>query len=312
MSLNLSWRSIATTSACLCLALLVTLAVVVASQDTGFLSTLALALAVIAFIVQIIVFIAQSAASTSQLTRAEELHGATLRALATIEEKTEGTRQTVNTINDQMLSAVLGKVLPGVGGDPAGANVEPLRQAVEDAVRAVGFSSAATTHAPWTNSNKAARLDAPTDERLERAAQNLDGLDVLNLNALRWLGRDYMRYGSARAGEIGHGIPGAVIEDYTNGELHDRKLVRQVAASWGTHEPVWILTDEGLDAAALIVSGISSPNYPPTVNRALRKMAEMDALTASVYSDGHAANSAATTNSNQDEHEVSVVSGDLH
>ena len=80
-----------------------------AIKNVDYLSTLALVLAVLAFVIQIIVLLAQSAASNQQLARAEELHTATARALAAIEEQAEGTRQTVSTINERIFVVLFGK-----------------------------------------------------------------------------------------------------------------------------------------------------------------------------------------------------------
>lgn len=73
------------------------------------LALVALCLAVLAFLVQIFVFIVQTFSSNQQLLRAEQLNGSTARALATIEEKAEGTRLAVARLDDRILAAAFGQ-----------------------------------------------------------------------------------------------------------------------------------------------------------------------------------------------------------
>lgn len=84
---RIRWKTVALWAVITALVSLTALAVVatIASADT--LSVVALALAVMAFVVQIIVFIVQGNAASQQAADTAALNAQTLRALATIEEK---------------------------------------------------------------------------------------------------------------------------------------------------------------------------------------------------------------------------------
>lgn len=272
MNFSVSWRIVAVTSLCVNLALLVVLAVVASSNSVDFLSTLALALAVIAFVVQIIVFIAQSASAGAQVARAEELHGATQRILAAIEEKAEGTRRTVDTINKQMLGALLDKMLPGIEVAPGEARDQAITQAVDEAVRAAGGTASSPVSSGYRN--PAARLEFPKGERLQAVARALEDLTLIPLSILRWLGQDYTRYGSAAPGAVGHGLITSVIGERSK-VLEERGLARRAEAGWGSHDEVLVLTDLGRDAAAALVDTLND-DFPPAVHRARMCLAQND------------------------------------
>lgn len=93
---------------------LTVLVVVTALNGDSALSTVALALAILAFTVQLIVFVAQHALATEQGRRSEELFGLTQRVLTEISEKASGTQIEVQRISDrteQMLPFVVSKNL---------------------------------------------------------------------------------------------------------------------------------------------------------------------------------------------------------
>jgi hypothetical protein len=106
---RLSTSAIAITSLMVTLASLATLVTVVSVKDVDTLSTVALVLAVLAFVVQLIVFVVQSAAANEQLRSAQELHAAMMSTLAQIQERTQGTQQSVDRMNTRLLDAAIGK-----------------------------------------------------------------------------------------------------------------------------------------------------------------------------------------------------------
>jgi hypothetical protein len=109
--LVISWKAVAIGATTVALAALAGLAIVSTIKNADTLSVVALAVAIVAFVIQILVFIAQAAASSQQELRAQELYGSTMSILSTIEEKAEGTRRDVSTINEKMLGAILGKAI---------------------------------------------------------------------------------------------------------------------------------------------------------------------------------------------------------
>jgi hypothetical protein len=231
---------------------------------------------VIAFVVQIIVFIAQSAASNAQLLRAEEVHGSTIRALATIEEKSEGTRQTVNTMSDQMLGAVIDKVRPLGGGSAAFAArgeeySRVLRAAMGSDVSRQDMGDPGLASSPTRARSKAARLPVPRGKRLDAAADALSQLAGPELDTLRWLGRDFKSFAGALPGEMGHGVEGGM-----DRKIYDSNLARRIRAEWDSRTTIWVLTDLGRDAAALLFGGLPD-DAPPAAHEARARLAKFDA-----------------------------------
>ena len=112
---------VAIASAIVALTSLATLVVITSVEDTGALNTVALSLAILAFVVQLIVYIVQTATANQQLLQAQQLHSATIEILAQIQEKSEGTQATVVTMNEKLLAHVLGKALP----EASAAGVDP-------------------------------------------------------------------------------------------------------------------------------------------------------------------------------------------
>ncbi|WP_454083967.1 hypothetical protein [Georgenia sp. Marseille-Q6866] len=256
------------------MALLVALAVTVASGHADFLSTLALALAVIAFVVQIIVFIAQTSFSAGQLLRAEEVHGSTMRALAAIEEKTEGTRQTINTMNDHMLAAFVEKSTPPSPTHSKHSVNTDVGRRVADLIAgtpAVEPRTAATARTRTSGTTKkrtaSAGLPLPDGERMRNASEALASLSGQEVTDLEWLAEDYLRFGHHPPdARVGHGVSEGTVAR----GLYEKGLAKKVRATWGSNPIVWVLTDLGRDAGAILVAPIV-PNDLPEGARAARK-----------------------------------------
>jgi hypothetical protein len=120
-----------------CLSVLV---VVSAIDDESALSTVALALAILAFSIQIIVFVAQQNLAAEQGRRSEELYGKTQSLLAEIKEKTAGTQVDVRRISDRTERMVEGVLSKGLA-DAYGGKVD-VRRLAEDVTRTVDQSDA--------------------------------------------------------------------------------------------------------------------------------------------------------------------------
>jgi hypothetical protein len=104
-------RTLAVTSGVFGFTCLGVLVVVTAIDSVDALSTVALALAILAFSVQLIVFAAQQNLASEQARRNEELYGSMQGVLAEVREKAAGTQEDVRTINEKMLGAILSKTL---------------------------------------------------------------------------------------------------------------------------------------------------------------------------------------------------------
>lgn len=135
-TLKMSWRSIAAAEGVLLVSAVATLVIVVAVKGVDALSTVALALAIIAFASQLVIAIAQLQMSNVQTTQAEELHAKNVALLTDIRAATGGIETTVAGQFEYVLRHALGETLRESGGDVA-AVVEPefiprLQKKVED------------------------------------------------------------------------------------------------------------------------------------------------------------------------------------
>lgn len=257
---------------CVSIAVTAVLAIVAVQNDIDFLSTLALALAVLAFVIQIIVFIAQSASGSQQVARAEELHGLTTRALAAIEEKSEGTRQTVNVMSERMFDVAVGKVRPEAKAAGMRLDSREVRREIEDLLRAAQapsqLSPVPTASAPLPLAQRrpvverrGAKLPIPNETEVDELVEVLGRLDDGELIELNSFGLDYERYGGAKESQTGHGY--SYMSDAV--KFYELGLAKKTVASW-SDEIIYVLTDRGRKAAALL----RSDRLPTTILRKAR------------------------------------------
>lgn len=102
-NLNVSWRTVAIGSLLINLGTIGTLATVISLHDANTLASVALALAIIAFICQLIIFSVQTWQSGEQLKQAERLNSQTSSLLAEARTRLEGTHQMVTSQYEELL-----------------------------------------------------------------------------------------------------------------------------------------------------------------------------------------------------------------
>lgn len=269
-NLIVSWKGVAIGATTVALAALATVAVVATIKGADTLSVVALSLAIIAFIVQILVFIVQAAASSQQELRAQELYASTIKILSTIEEKAEGTRRQVTTINDRMLEAILSKAIPETAISTRSTALN-FSEAVTD--RAVQLANQADMQAP--DRSVLRRRDShensemytyPGNSEAERLITRLQDLPSNDLYALRVLGEDEDQY-------VGGGVslsltPGLAVQ---LPRLVANGLVTSVERSW-SKVPVSILTSDGKVAARLLLTEEIPEDAPDGLFEIRKKM----------------------------------------
>lgn len=108
-NLVVSWRATAWTAISVAIVATASLAVVASINDTDALSTVALALAILAFVVQILVFLGQTQAQTQQSIRSEQLYANTVELLADIRASSEASQEALREQKDVLLPALLNK-----------------------------------------------------------------------------------------------------------------------------------------------------------------------------------------------------------
>lgn len=105
----LSPRIVAIVAGLVATSSLTALVIVVGVKAIDALSTVALALAILAFIIQIIVFIVDHLASGRQLARSEELHGEMVKLLTEIREQSKGTQASLAQIQARVFDDLMAK-----------------------------------------------------------------------------------------------------------------------------------------------------------------------------------------------------------
>lgn len=281
---TVSARTVAMGSTIVALTCLTTLAVVTSLEGGKGLETVALALAILAFVVQLIVFIVQGATASQQLLRNEELYGRMQDVLGRIHEKAAGTQAAVSRIEDRIFDSVA-KAVPqatGAGVDPSSPEfVEQVayyvaRTLESDAATAGGTDERAET-LPFPP-----RVPNPDDERVVQmlrtfppvdeartALEIARELDALELLALLLLGRDELLSRSG-ASSFGPGLRSA-----SRPGLHDHGLIERV--DWP--EELYQLTEKGRRVARLLTaSGPPPPDLADEVRALQEKAARLSSL----------------------------------
>jgi hypothetical protein len=247
-NLIISWKAVAIGATTVALAALAGLAVVATIKKADTLSVVALAVAIVAFVIQILVFIAQAAASSQQELRAQELYGSTMSILSTIEEKAEGTRRDVNTINEKMLGAILGKAISEtrISTSPESAD---FGEVVAEKVARMATPDIIVSDNSRNEAFPRRASDIyvfPTHSEVHRILPGVKDLNSTNLLALAILGQDQEQFDSGRQPYAGFYV--------TNpDQLMEKGLIREDYPP--QHRgPVHVLTDDGRIAARVLLA----------------------------------------------------------
>lgn len=146
------WQRVAFAFGLVAVAALATLVVVTAVKQSDLLSTVALALAILAFAAQLAIAIVQSQAAVEQRGRLEQINGDTRALLADIRATTSGVLTTVQTHFETVLRHALGEAIPEAVGESVegGGKLDPaefersvlrkLEEIFEDRTPAATFS----------------------------------------------------------------------------------------------------------------------------------------------------------------------------
>lgn len=258
---SFQWRTLALWSFIFGLVSLTALAIVATIARADALSVVALALAVLAFVVQIIVFIVQGNSASQQAADAAALNAQTLRALAAIEAKSEGTRETVGIISDRLLDFALNKAAseadpnnPGEAIQGIDASVlERAQEVIESRPNGGSLSERATPPSispPSKNALDKTFLDRRlSNSEVGEAAAIINELskDILSLVSIDYLGKDLLKAEKAgREGQAGLTTVNRAVE------LHEKGLIKRVKPQWSS-KPLLVLSDKGkLVANALL------------------------------------------------------------
>jgi hypothetical protein len=105
---SMSWKALTIVAICISVASLATISVIVSIKDVDVLSTVALTLAVLAFVAQLLIYIAQTAASSEQIAQNLSINSETKGILAEIRARTGGTEAVLKDQFNVVLRHALG------------------------------------------------------------------------------------------------------------------------------------------------------------------------------------------------------------
>ena len=177
-----------------------------------------------------------------------------MRALATIEEKAEGTKQALGQINDKLLAAALTKATTEAAASTPAASQNPefVERVVERAREIVETSSRSPNARSGVHDRKAQRtfldkrgMDA---ESKKLAIEALNGLQKIDLATLKYMAHDLAD--AQRSGNPGRAGLGTINRPK---ELYDNGLVTRLRVDW-SRSPVFRFTPLGEDVAFLLLA----------------------------------------------------------
>lgn len=111
---RIKFKTIASISTTLAIGVLLTLVSVLYVRQSDALSTLALALAILSFSVQISLYLAQARDGQVQREQGLALHGQLVALVSNVDERTAGTQRRVEMMDERWIAEYLGKIAPGM------------------------------------------------------------------------------------------------------------------------------------------------------------------------------------------------------
>lgn len=273
---ELKWRSLAIWSVVVALISLTALAVVATVREADTLSVIALALAVLAFVVQINLYIVQNASAAEHAQRSGSIYSQTIASLAKLDAKSEGTRETVGQINDRLLEAILPKAISEAtyvsATDPTQDFSQQIVSKTQQMMEGQRQRDAAREVAPQVASPQlsSSSIDAPiSPEQLQAALEVGKKMSTIQLYTIDYLGRDQQKQERRQTPErIG------LSSVNSPKELHSLGLIEKVPSGW-RNGPVFRLTPTGLNVARALIS--ESPDVAAEAHEMRKKVGEFEA-----------------------------------
>lgn len=184
------------------------LAVVASIENASALATVALALALLSFVLQVLMFIVQSYATSSQMLEAQKIYSQMADALAEIKTRTESTQTTVEKVSDKLLEAILEKAA-AESGSPVDFSPATARR-VRDSLATESQFTGRGAYPPPEPDSRIVRLllTWPSEDEAAPIAQVLGELGEYEASGLARLASDELRT-RAEGVPVGPGLYGA-------------------------------------------------------------------------------------------------------
>ncbi|MFT7711398.1 hypothetical protein ACMT9Y_10600 [Clavibacter tessellarius] len=278
--LSIRWKSLSIVLAIAALACVTSTIIVAAIKNVDALSVVALALAIIAFVVQILVYILQTASTEGQTQHWSDLYTKMNAALATIEEKSERTRDAVSRLDPQQVKQAINKAnfeataTDGQSPSPDPSDTEPsISPSISDRVADILTPRPTPERRRARSTANRAPSKSFTDIPVSRpefqwASDVAATLSDVELSSIRSLGTDQQGQEQAGADMIGYSTLNAAES------LHSKGLIIRRRVEWSS-KPVFQLTTTGVLVAHLL---ISPPDYAQDLSSYLTAKAKLDAF----------------------------------
>jgi hypothetical protein len=209
-NLSVPYSTVALGAGLVAAACLAALVVVASAKDADALATIALALAVITFIVQLVVYVAQAVDTRRNNELTQTLHAQLTADLGELTGRAKGTEATMATISDKLLdralqqtgSSKLENLPPGFARDLASNLAELMEDRGDTDQGSEAVPQTEFPEKPWgpDEDHRVRRMLStwPEDvDELGEIQENLDGLPDFALTVLDQAARDELEYRAA-------------------------------------------------------------------------------------------------------------------
>ena len=248
---SISWRRIALGSLLVNLGAIATIATIAAVRDAGVLNTVALALAVIVFVCQLIMYAVQMWQSGQQLQEARQLNANTRSLLAEGRARMEGTRQLVGSQYQEFIQLITLKAGPEAARSVKNLGATPTAlKAVAQTVQKIEDSATGTwwTQLPRTAPSSLLFKWANSAQAADESLRDLEFIHSNGLLGVFFLSVDDEISSAVRGieGGLGH-VP------HVDEVMIQQGLLKKSVSINGSHQIV-VLTDKGRLAAANLLA----------------------------------------------------------
>jgi hypothetical protein len=261
---SISWRSIALASLLVNLGAIATIVTIAAVGDAGILNTVVLALVVIVFVCQLIIYSIQTWQSGQQLQEARQLNAHTLSLLPDARARIEGTHQMASSQYQEFIHLITLKAGPEVARSVKNLQATPTAlKAVAQTVQKIEDSAAGTwwTQLPRTAPSPLLFKWANSAQAADESLRDLEFIHSNGLLGVFFLSVDDEISSAVRGIEDGLGHVPDVDE-----AMIQHGLLEKCMSINGGHQIV-VLTDKGRLAAANLLAPWPPPKSYGTQDR---------------------------------------------